>query len=109
MSRFLNSLFFTKEKAEYLKKIRIIKTELIHVHGFPKSLAQTSILNSPEYFGQYGAIVNSIISEKTNPDTKKKSYSAYITYSNKIEASLAILCVDSLMYKGKLIRTFFRD
>ena len=107
MIRFLNSLFFTKEKAEYLKKIRIIKTELIHVHGFSKSLAQTSILNSPEYFGQYGAIVNSIISEKTNPDTKKKSYSAYITYSNKIEASLAILCVDSLMYKGKLIRTFF--
>ena len=53
--------------------------------------------------------MNSIISEKTNPDTKKKSYSAYITYSNKIEASLAILCVDSLMYKGKLIRTFFRD
>ena len=48
-----------------------------------------------------------IISEKTNPDTNKKSYSAYITYSNKIEASLSILCVDSLMIKGKIIRAFF--
>ena len=107
MSRFLNSVFFTKEKAESLLKIRIIKTNLIHVHGFPKSLAKNSILNSPEYFGQYGTIVNTIISEKINPDNNRKVYSAYITYSNKIEASLAILCVDSLMIKGKIIRAFF--
>jgi len=51
--------------------------------------------------------VNSIISEKINPDTKRKSYSTYITFSNKYEASLAILCVDSLMIKGKIIRVFF--
>ena len=107
MSRFLNSLFFTKEKAEYLQKIRIINTNLIHVQGFPKYLAKNNILKSPEYFGQYGTIIKLIISEKTNPDTNKKSYSAYITYSNKIEASLSILCVDSLMIKGKIIRAFF--
>ena len=107
MSRFLNSFFFTKEKAESLKKIRIINTNLIHVQGFPKYLAKYNILKSPEYFGQYGTIKNLIISEKTNPDNKRKSYSAYITYSNKIEASLAILCVDSLMIKGKIIRVFF--
>ena len=107
MSRFLNSFFFTKEKAESLKKIRIINTNLIHVQGFPKYLAKYNILKSPEYFGQYGTIKNLIISEKTNPDKIRKSYSAYITYSNKIEASLAILCVDSLMIKGKIIRVFF--
>ena len=107
MSRFLNSFFFTKEKAESLKKIRIINTNLIHVQGFPKYLAKYNILKSPEYFGQYGIIKNLIISEKTNPDNKRKSYSAYITYSNKIEASLAISCVDSLMIKGKIIRAFF--
>ena len=106
MSRFLNSIFFTKEKAETLQKIRIINTNLIHVQGFPKYLSN-DILKSPEYFGQYGTILNLILSEKTNPETNRKSYSAYITYSNKIEASLAILCVDSLMIKGKIIRVFF--
>ena len=107
MSWFPNSTFFTKEKSESLKKIRIIKPNLIHAHGFPKSLAKNSILKSPEYFGQYGTILNSIISEKTNPENNNKIYSAYITYSNKIEASLAILCVDSLMIKGKIIHVFF--
>ena len=106
MSRFLNSIFFTKEKAETLQKIRIINTNLIHVQGFPKYLSN-NILKSPEYFGQYGTIESLILSEKTNPDTNRKSYSAYITYSNKIEASLAVLCVDSLMIKGKIIRVFF--
>ena len=91
MSRFLNSVFFTKEKAESLQKIRIINTNLIHVQGFPKYLSN-NILKSPEYFGQYGTITNLILSEKTNPETNRKSYSAYITYSNKIEASLAVLC-----------------
>lgn len=42
-----------------------------------------------------------------NPDTKTKKYSAYITYSNEREAALAILCVDSLMIQGKIIRAFF--
>ena len=107
MSRFVNSIFFTREKSMSLRKIRIVKTNLIHVQGFPKSLAKDDILKSPEYFGQYGTIESLILSEKTNPDTNRKSYSAYITYSNKIEASLAVLCVDSLMIKGKIIRVFF--
>ena len=85
MSRFVNSIFFMS-----LRKIRIVKTNLIHVQGFPKSLAKDDILKSPEYFGQYGTIESLILSEKINPDTNRKSYSAYITYSNKIEASLAV-------------------
>ena len=86
MSRFLNSVFFTKERAETLKKMRTINTSLIHVQGFPKNFVKKNILKSPEYFGQYGNIMKLIISEKTNPDNKRQSYSAYITYSNKIEA-----------------------
>ena len=106
-NRILDSILFKKEKAESLKNIRIIKTNLVHVHGFPKSFAESSILKSPEYFGQYGTIVKTIISSKMNPDTKTKKYSAYITYSNEREAALAILCVDSLMIQGKIIRAFF--
>ena len=105
-NKFLGSIIITKEKAESLKNIRIINTNLIHVHGFPKSFAKASLLKSPEYFGQYGTIVKSIISYKINSDNKKQ-FSAYITFSNEKEAALAILCVDSLMVQGKIIRAFF--
>ena len=98
---------FSKEKAEHLSKIRIIKKNLIHVHGFPKSIAKTDKLKSNEYFGQYGKIIQATIKIKLNPETNKKAYSAYITYSNEKEAAFAILCVDSLLIEGKIIRSFF--
>ncbi len=64
-------------------------------------------MKSKEYFGQYGKIVNIVLSQKTNPENNKQIYSVYITYENKIEAACAILCVDSLLIKGKIIRAFF--
>ena len=95
----LHSNLFSKEKVEHLSKLRIIKKNLIHVHGFPKSIAKTDILTSYEYFGQYGKIIQATATYKANPETNKKSYSAYITYSNEKEAAFAILCVDSLCLK----------
>ena len=95
----LHSNAFIQEKAEYYSKLRIIKKNLIHVHGFPKSIAKTDKLTSYEYFGQYGKIIQATATYKANPETNKKSYSAYITYSNEKEASFAILCVDSLCLK----------
>ena len=103
----LHSNSFIQEKAEYYSKLRIIKKNLIHVHGFPKSIAKTDILTSYEYFGQYGKIIQAKTTHKANPETKKKSYSSYITYSNEKEAAFAILCVDSLLVEGKIIRVFF--
>ena len=106
-SRFLGSLIFTKEEAFSLSKIRIIKKNLVHVHGFPPSLANAEKLGKPEYFGQYGKIEKTLLTQKVNPDTNKKTFSAYITYSNEKEASFAILSVDSLLIEGKIIRAFF--
>ena len=40
-----------------------------------------------------------LLKYKINPETNKKAYSAYITYSNEKEAAFAILCVDSLCLK----------
>ena len=102
-----NAINITKEKAEYLEKIRIIKKNLVHIQGFPKSVAKTDKLKSYEYFGQYGNIIKATIVYKINPDNNKKAYSAYITYSNEKEAAFAILCVDSLLIEGKIIRAFF--
>ena len=44
---------------------------------------------------------------KTNHENNKRAYSAYITYSNELEAAIAILCIDSLLIEGKIIRAFF--
>ena len=98
---------YTDEKTEYLSKIRFIKKNLIHVHGFPKRIANSNNLESTEYFGQYGTILKCIISYKIQPENNQRVYSAYITYSNEREAALAILCVDSLLIEGKIIRAFF--
>jgi hypothetical protein len=55
-SRFLGQIFFTKNEAIALSKIRIIKKNLVHVHGFPSSLSDSEKLSQVEYFGQYGKI-----------------------------------------------------
>ena len=102
-----NLKYFNQQEIKYLSGLRILKKNLVHVHGFPKSIANKDILESNEYFGQYGKIIRLLITHKINPDNNKKVYSAYITYSNEQEAALAILCVDSLLIEGKIVRAFF--
>ena len=106
-SRLLGLYITCIENTESLKKLRIIKQNLIHIHGLPKNLVDIEILKSNEYFGQYGTIKNVVLSKKINPETRKEIYSVYITYENKIEAACAILCVDSLLICGKIIRVVF--
>ena len=98
---------FSNNEIISLSKIRIIKKNLVHAHGLPSNLANIEKLSQFEYFGQYGTIKKALISSKTNSETNKKTFSIYITYSNEIEASFAILAVDSLVIEGKLIRAFF--
>ena len=89
------------------KETRIIKKNLIHAHGFPKSLSKLEILKSYEYFGQHGTILNSILIKKVNSNTNKSTFSVYITFSDEKEAAIAILCVDSLIIEGKIVRAFY--
>ena len=70
-------------------------------------MAVINLLKSEPYLGQYGTIIKFIMTYKVNQENNKKAYSAYITYSNELEAALAILCIDSLLIKGKIIRAFF--
>ena len=99
--------FFAKKKVEYMSQLRIIKKNLIHIHGIPKQIAIINLLKTDEYLGQYGKIIRFIMKYKINQENNKKAYSAYITYSNELEAALAILCIDSLLIEGKIIRAFF--
>ena len=103
----LNNLKLSEEDIEYLGNIRIIQKNLIHIQGIPKCIARTEKLKSFEYLGQYGKIIKAMVTYKKIPENNKKAYSAYITYSNEMEAAFAILCVDSLLINGKIIRAFF--
>ena len=101
-SRFIDSVIFTREKAESLKKLRIIKQNLIHVQGIPN----VRTLKKKSYFGQYGIIKDIMLSTKIN-EKNKENYSVYITFENEIQAACAILCADSLFIFRKIIRVFF--
>ena len=103
----LNKTELKKNQPEHPKQLRILKKNLIHIQGLPKMFAIINLLKSEEYFGQYGTIEKFIIKYKIGQDNNKKAYSAYVTYSNELEAALAILCLDSLLIQGKIIRAFF--
>ena len=101
-----NSMF-TEEESKDLSKQRIIQKNLVHFQGFPDRLYNKELLNSKEYFGQYGIISKIILTNKIDKKTNKKSNSAYITFSTCEEAAYAILSVDSIKIDNQLVRAFF--
>lgn len=102
-----SSVYFTPEDFKVLSKLRIIQKNLVHVQGFPDSLADKSLLSQPEFFGQFGKILKLVVVSKEDEVTKKRTNSAYITYSSKEEAAYAVLTIDSIMLDGHIIRAFF--
>ena len=68
---------FKKEEIKNLSKLRIIKKNLVHVHGFPKIIVKTDTLKSKKYFGLYGKITKIIMTYKINPNNSKKVYSKF--------------------------------
>ena len=106
-NKLAHSEFLQKSKIEHLNQLRIIKKNVIHIINIPESIAMIDLLESEAFLGQYGKIIKIIIIYKINHENNKEEYSAYITYSNELEAALAILCIDSLLIEGKIIRAFF--
>ena len=104
-SRFINSLIFSKEKAESLKKLRIIQKNLIHVQGIPRSLANVGTLRKKSYFGQYGIIKDIMLSIKISDDNKE-NYSVYITYENEIQLLVLFYVLIQLLYLEKFFGCF---
>jgi len=102
----LNSMF-TEEESKELSKQRIIQKNLVHFQGFPDRLYNKELLCSQEYFGQYGIISKIILTNKMDKKSKKKSNSAYITFSTYEQAAYAILSVDSIKIDNQLVRAFF--
>ena len=102
-----SQIIFSQEDFKVLSKLRIIQKNLVHVQGFPDSIADKNLLSQPEYFGQFGKICKLVIVSKEDEVSKKKSNSAYITFSCKEEAAYSILAIDSIMLDGHIVRAFF--
>ena len=86
--------------------IRIMQKNIVYVIGLSENLTQRELLSSLNFFGQYGKILKIVInqngySQKYQNDT---TYSAYVTYSTKEEAALALLCIDNCVVDNHTIR-----
>ena len=46
-----------KNQLENLQKLRILKKDLIHIQGIPKTFAVINLLRSEDFLGQYGTYV----------------------------------------------------
>lgn len=91
--------------------IRVIQKNLVYAIGIPQKYADESILRRQEFFGQFGCI-KKIIVNKRCPEYSNmyeckfvdSTASAYITYTNDLEAKWCIQEVDESILDGKIIR-----
>ena len=89
--------------------MRIIQKNIVYVIGLTASLANQEVLSSFNFFGQYGIILKIVINQSgyTQKYQNDVTYSAYVTYSSKEEASLALLCIDNCTVDSHTIRCSF--
>ncbi len=95
---------------EELLEARIITKNLVYVIGLSSKIANKELLQSEEYFGQYGTIVKIIVNKNKAYNISSQNgptYSAYITFSKPLEASLGILSLDNFIIHDHLIRASF--
>ena len=85
--------------------IRIICKNILYLIGIPYEIAKEETLIKKEYLGQYGSIHKIIVNKNgyLKNESNSPTYSSYITYSNEIEASLALLSLNnSTLFNYKL-------
>ena len=85
--------------------IRIICKNILYLIGIPYEIANEETLIKKEYLGQYGSIHKIIVNKNgyLKNESNYPTYSSYITYSNEVEASLALLSLNnSTLFNHKL-------
>lgn len=98
---------------ERLKDKRIIVRNLVYLCGLPPSLASKSLLTRVEALGQYGEIKNIIVTRDkafkglSGVRQRGESFSAYVTYSNDIEATMAILSCHKFRLGGYTVHASY--
>ena len=104
----LSTLYINNENYN-LSKIRILQKNILYVIGLSYNLANSDILKQYKFLGQYGKILKIIVNKNGYNQNRQNetTYSAYITYSNIKEASLALLSIDNYFIDKNLIRASF--
>ena len=85
--------------------IRVICKKILYLIGIPYEIANEETLIKKEYLGQYGSIHKIIVNKNgyLKNESNSPTYSSYITYSNEVEASLALLTLNnSTLFDHKL-------
>ena len=84
---------------------RVICKKILYLIGIAYEIANEETLIKKEYLGQYGSIHKIIVNKNgyLKNESNSPTYSSYITYSNEIEASLALLSLNnSTLFNQKL-------
>jgi CCR4-NOT transcription complex subunit 4 len=93
-----------------LKDTRIVKKDLVYLIGLTEGVASENLLSKPEYFGQYGHI-RKIVVNKDKPfnrgTSEGPSFSAYVTFSQVNDASIAILGLDEFELDDRIIKASY--
>ncbi|XP_047973962.1 uncharacterized protein LOC125216318 isoform X1 [Salvia hispanica] len=98
------------EGRKQLASVRVIQRNLVYVVGLPLNLADEDLLQSREYFGQYGKALKVSISRTASGAIQQfanSTCSVYITYSKEEEAVRCIQSVHGFVLDGKPLRACF--
>lgn len=104
----LSTLYINHQNTN-LSKIRILQKNILYVIGLSLKLANNEILKEYNLLGQYGKILKIVVNKNGYSQNRQNeiTYSAYITYSNSKEASIALLSIDNTILDNNLIRASY--
>ena len=107
-SKTLSTLYINHQNTN-LSKIRILQKNILYVIGLSLKLANNEILKEYNLLGQYGKILKIVVNKSGYSQNRQNeiTYSAYITYSNSKEASIALLSIDNTILDNNLIRASY--
>ena len=107
-SKTLSTLYINHQNSN-LSKIRILQKNVLYVIGLSLKLANNEILKEYNLLGQYGKILKIVVNKSGYSQNRQNeiTYSAYITYSNSKEASIALLSIDNTILDNNLIRASY--
>ncbi|KAJ6330892.1 hypothetical protein OIU76_009482 [Salix suchowensis] len=94
----------------HLSNVRVIQRNLVYIIGLPLNLADESLLQKKDYFGQYGKVLKVSISRTATgaiQHAANNSCCVYITYAKEDEAVRCIQSVHSFVLEGRSLRACF--
>ena len=96
------------KQRQKLKDQKVVDHDLILLTGLSDKMASEALLGRHEFLGQYGAIRKiSINRDKLGGRDKGEYIQIYVTFTNELCASLAILALDGLEWEGRALRATF--